>query len=228
MACPARALEFCPGEDAGRAGGDPSRLPTTAQVAPARRTICHARENSDAVPIVCSGWAAAFTTLPDGRKQILSFLLPGDAVSLAYLFEPMYGRTIEAVTDVTYRTFKRSDIKAKVFQNPRSFEMLSQLWMEERRQAEESMLDLGRRTASGRLARCILALAQKLEKRGMMPGRTMAFPLRQHHLADASGLTPVHVCKVLGEFQRDGLIGIDGRTLTLIDAAALRRAADLI
>ena len=87
-------------------------------------------------------------------------------------------------------------------------------------------LDLGRRTASERIARQILNLAERLAKRGMMRGQTMEFPLRQRHIADATGLTPVHVSKVLGEFQRARLIEISSRSLTILNEPELRIAAD--
>jgi CRP-like cAMP-binding protein len=69
-------------------------------------------------------------------------------------------------------------------------------------------------------------LAQRLLKRGMMQGQTMDFPLRQHHIADAAGLTVVHVGNVLAEFRRAGLVEINGRALTITDPAALRRVAE--
>jgi len=57
-------------------------------------------------------------------------------------------------------------------------------------------------------------------------GAMMEFPLRQRHIADATGLTPVHVSKVLGEFQRANLIDISRRTLTIVNGTELRRVAD--
>jgi CRP-like cAMP-binding protein len=165
-------------------------------------------------------------TLPDGRRQILSFLLPGDIVSTACLLEPMSGRAAEAVTEVTCRKFKRSDLKDFLFKHPNQLEKLSRIWIEERAQADQLALDLGRRSADERIARLILNLAERLAKRGMMDGQAMEFPLRQRHIADATGLTPVHVSKVLGEFQRAGLIEISSRSLTIIDVTELRRAAD--
>jgi CRP/FNR family transcriptional regulator len=54
---------------------------------------------------------------------------------------------------------------------------------------------------------------------------TMEFPLRQHHIADATGLTPVHVSKVLSELRRRGLVEISDRTLTVHDLAGLRSVA---
>lgn len=203
-----------------------SLLPSSIHRIPARRTICHPKEWSEYVPIICQGWAMSSITLPDGRRQILAFLLPGDFVSTACLFEPISGRCVEAVTEVTYRKFKRSDFKSILFKQPAMLEKLSKTWMEERVQADQLALDLGRRMADERIARLILNLADKTAKRGMMQGQTMEFPLRQKQIADATGLTPVHVSKVLGQLQRAGLIKIDSRSLSILNAAELRRVAD--
>ena len=159
---------------------------------PGRRTIRHPTEWSDSVPVVCRGWATSSIALPYGRRQILSFLLPGDFACTASLFEPISGRLIEAITEVTYCSFKRSELKALLFSYPDLIEILTRTWTEERKQTEELAVDLGRRTAAERIARLILNLMERLAKRGMVQGNAMEFPLRQHHIADATGLTPVH------------------------------------
>src|SRR5664279_5994485 len=114
--------------------------------APARRKICHERDWHETVSFICQGWAASSVTLLDGRRQILSFLLPGDLVSSACLLEPMTGRTVEAITDVTCRKFIRNDLKDFIFQRPHLLEKLSKTWVDERTQADQLALDLGRRT----------------------------------------------------------------------------------
>ena len=85
--------------------------------------------------------------------------------------------------------------------------------MEEKTRTDQLIVDLGRRTADERIARLILGLAERLSKRDMARGgpTEFDFPLRQHHIADATGLTPVHVSKVLSEFRRNGLINISER-----------------
>ena len=201
-------------------------LTSTVHRIPARHTIFHHKEWSEFVPFVCSGWAATSITLADGRRQTLSFLLPGDIVSAACLLEPMFGRTVEAITEVEYRKFKRSELKAVLFKSPELMDKVSKIWSEERIQFDQMALDLGRRTADERIARLIINIADRLAKRGMRNGNTMDFPLRQRHIADATGLTPVHVSKVVGEFQRAGMFEIRGRTLTIFDEAELRRAAE--
>ncbi len=59
----------------------------------------------------------------------------------------------------------------------------------------------------------------------MAEGQTIDFPLRQHHIADATGLTAVHVSKVLSEFRRNGLVEINDRSLTVLDPASMHRIA---
>jgi CRP-like cAMP-binding protein len=228
--CPAQQLSLC-GEIRKRyaTSADFASMPPIASTVhriPARHTIFHHKEWSEYVPFICDGWAATSITLADGRRQTLSFLLPGDIVSAACLLEPMFGRTVEAITEVEYRKFKRSDLKAVLFKTPDLMDKVSKIWSEERIQFDQMALDLGRRTADERIARLIINIADRLAKRGMRNGNTMNFPLRQRHIADATGLTPVHVSKVVGEFQRAGMFEIRGRALTIFDEAELRRAAE--
>ena len=208
--------------------GHPSALGLSATVhtIPARRLILHPKEWSDFVPIVCSGWAMSSVSLPDGRRQIISFLLPGDIVSAGSLLAPMSGQTVEAITEVTYRKFKREEIKGLLFGRADLLEKLFALWNEAKTRADQLALDLGRRRADERIARLILRLAEKVAKRTTVRTQTFDFPLRQRHIADATRLTPVHVSKVLGELQRAGLVEISSRSLTITNVAELQRVAD--
>jgi CRP/FNR family transcriptional regulator len=230
-ACPACELGLCAGKRK-KAGSEADdhlgalEIWSSVQTTLPRRTIYHPSKYSDFVSIICSGWASSSVALPDGRRQVLSFLLPGDIASLTSLFDPVSGRLVEAITNVTYRNFKREELKAALFGHRELFEKLAEILIEERKQIDQLAADLGRRTADERLARLILNLSERLEKRGMVQNETMEFPLRQWQIADATGLTPVHVSKVLGEFQRAKLIDIEERLLTILNRAELRRVAD--
>ncbi len=232
-ACEAYGLSLCGLTRAPSPGSaNHIQIQQTSRTVPARRIICREHDLHDAVPIICNGWAASVVMLSDASRQILSFLLPGDLVSTALLFEPRSHCLVEAITDVVYCTFKRSDLKASLFKHPEMFEKLSRAWIEEKDRADQLIVDLGRRTADERIARLMLNLAERLSQRGMT--RTtetsaieMEFPLRQHHIADATGLTPVHVSKVLSEFRRGGLIKISDRSLTILDPTGFRRVAHM-
>jgi CRP-like cAMP-binding protein len=202
------------------------QLSATVHTVPARRLILHPKEWSDFVPVISSGWAMSSVALPDGRRQIISFLLPGDIVSAGSMLAPMSGHTVEAITEVTCRKFRRDEIKELVFKRSDLLEKLFELWSEAKTRADQLALDLGRRRADERIARLILRLAEKVAKRTLVRSHTFDFPLRQRHIADATGLTPVHVSKVLGELQRAGLVEISGRSLTILNVAELHRVAD--
>jgi CRP/FNR family transcriptional regulator len=230
--CPAFNL-LCGGTKEGDADGEGRQdfpLASTIHTIPARRLILHPKEWSDHVPIICSGWAMSSIALPDGRRQIISFLLPGDIVSAGSLLAPMSGHTVEAITEVTYRKFKRDEIKGLLFRRIDLLEKLFGLWSEAKQHSDQLALDLGRRRADERIARLILRVTDNVAKR--MTERTAEkvtsfdFPLRQRHIADATGLTPVHVSKVMGEMQRAGLIDINSRSLTITNEAELKRIAD--
>jgi CRP/FNR family transcriptional regulator, anaerobic regulatory protein len=210
--------------------GTPSQLPALLQHAvPARRIISREQELQDMVPFICEGWAACVAILEDGSRQILSFLLPGDIVSTALLFDTRPHYAVEAITDVRYRNFERGKLREVLSRNADVFERFAAAWIEEKTRADRLIIDLGRRTADERISRLILGLAERLARRGMMDANSMEmeFPLRQHHIADASGLTPVHVSKVLSEFRRNGLISIGDRSLTILDPAGFRRVAHM-
>jgi CRP/FNR family transcriptional regulator, anaerobic regulatory protein len=232
--CQSREFSWCRVALAAQGGFaliEAASVDQSSQTVPARRIICREQDLHDSVPIICDGWAASVVTLSDGSRQILSFLLPGDLVSTTLLFEVRPNCLVEAITEVRFRTFKRSYLKTLVFEHPDLFDKLAQAWLEEKDRADQLIIDLGRRTADERIARLILNLAERLAKRGMltptglMSTMEMDFPLRQHHIADATGLTPVHVSKVLTEFRRDGLIKISDRALTILDPAGFRRVA---
>lgn len=231
-ACPAYELSLCQAAcEATWAcpGSKPLPVNQTEHTVPARRTICREQDLHDSVPIICSGWAASIVMLSDGSRQILSFLLPGDIVSTALLFESRPHCLVEAITDVRYRSFKRAELKQLLFAQPDLMEKLSKAWIDEKTRADQLIVDLGRRTADERIARLILSLVDRLGKRDMVRGnpQEVEFPLRQHHIADATGLTPVHVSKVLSEFRRNGLIKISERSLTILDPAGFRRVANM-
>jgi CRP/FNR family transcriptional regulator, anaerobic regulatory protein len=203
------------------------------QQASARRIIFREHDLHDDVPIICDGWAASVVMLSDGRRQILSFLLPGDMISTVLLFDPRPHCLIEAITDVRYRMFKRAELKEAMLKHPDVLEQISKAWIEEKHRADQLIVDLGRRTADERIARLILNLWERLAERGATTKKEpkepmeMEFPLRQHHIADATGLTPVHVSKVLSEFRRNGLVKISDRSLTILDPTGFRRVAHM-
>ena len=224
--CPAFAFNMCCALKPD-ARSLPADMPAQDVTVQARRTIWRAGETIEGVPIICEGWAAAAITLSDGRRQILAFVLPGDMVSVSLVYNPVSASSLEAVTDVRYRLFRRAGIRAAIEREPKLTATLAKLWAEENARGDRLILDLGQRSADERIASLILNLADRLARHGPMPDGAMEFPLRLHHIADATGLTSVHAGRVLTEFRRAGLIELSDRSLMVVVPDELRRIAGL-
>jgi CRP/FNR family transcriptional regulator, anaerobic regulatory protein len=169
------------------------------------------------------GWAFRFKTMPDGRRQILNILLPGDLVGLqAKLFqEASHG--IEALTEVTLCAFARE----RTWEVFRSFPALAfdLTWLgaREERFVDDVLLSVGRRTAAERLGMLILHLWCRARLLGMVQDGALAFPLTQAHIADTLGLSYVHTNRTMQELRRQRLFDLSNGVLAAMDEEGLRR-----
>jgi CRP-like cAMP-binding protein len=83
--------------------------------------------------------------------------------------------------------------------------------------------DLGRRTAAGRIARLMLDIWHRMEASGGLKDGAIEFPLRQTHIADATGLTTVYVSKVINAFRNGKFVAYSDRSLKILDIEKLRQ-----
>jgi CRP/FNR family transcriptional regulator, anaerobic regulatory protein len=96
----------------------------------------------------------------------------------------------------------------------------------ERTQLAATFVAVSRFDASGRIAHLVLHLRDRLLPRGLVSGDSIPFPLRQSHIADAAGLTTVHVSRTIGTFRKDGIFAVEDGMLKIFDLAKLRRIGD--
>jgi CRP/FNR family transcriptional regulator len=188
-----------------------------------RRNIFRQNETVEGVPVICEGWATSIMNLTHGRRQILSILLPGELVTCRLLFERSLHLSIDAVTQGCYRTFDLEQLRTAMALSPKIFDTLLSAYNEERNGADHLIVDLGRRTAIARIARLLLNIWGRMEKTGRVKDGAIEFPLRQTHIADATGLTTVYVGKVINRFRNDGLVEFSERSLKLLDIEKLHR-----
>lgn len=191
-----------------------------------RHTIYRAGEALDGVPIICDGWAARVNRLSDGRRQILSFVLPGDLVSTNAVFARSLNFFVEAITAVRYSCYERADFDERLAASPRLMRDLLGACLAEKEEADQLATNLGRRRAEARIAHLFLHLRDRLEARGLVRDDSFAFPLRQQQIADATGLTPVHVNRVIGALRSNGFIEMADGVLRIVNLVGFRRLAD--
>jgi CRP-like cAMP-binding protein len=193
--------------------------------APAGDDIIRIGDEAPEIYTLYAGWAFRYKMLSDGRRQILSFLLPGDLLGLqAAMFDAaLYG--IEALTEVQLCVLPRRKVWALFGQMPDlAFDVA---WLGSRSESfvDENLTSVGRRSASERVAALIVTLYKRAKSVGMVEGETFAFPLTQQHIADALGLSLVHTNKTLAKLKRMGMFKQKNGTMTLINPHVLERVA---
>ena len=191
-----------------------------------KRNIFSEQQGTREIFTLYDGWAFTFKQLPDGRRQILDFLLPGSLIGLPALWFEAMPHSAQTLTSVSLCVFDKEKF-AKLLRQKPEFEWAI-LKHSELRQArrDQRLTDIGRRPAKERIARLILEIFGQLTARGMADGDSFTFYPRQQHIADALGLTKVHVSRTLRVLRQEGLLEFDRDTATILDIKGLRELAD--
>lgn len=177
--------------------------------------------------VLCHGWAYQFRRLADGRRQILSLLLPGDLFSPRSVLADRLGFSVQALTEVRFTRMDRENVRRRVQSESRVLEALAGECADEMRGKDELLLNLGRRSAEERIAYLILRVMERFATRNVVREGRFPWPLRQQHIADFTGLTPVHVSRVMSEFRKAGIIELSKSVLTVLDEARLQAIGQL-
>ncbi|MFO0997417.1 MAG: Crp/Fnr family transcriptional regulator [Alphaproteobacteria bacterium] len=175
----------------------------------------------DGLYILHSGWAFNYRLTGEGRRQIFHIFLPGDVVNLSALRLERAPDTVQALTDVVVCVFPRVEMDSYMHDDIRRTHFLERQWLDAVWSAKESIADLGRRTSAQRIARFILGIERRLRERDFVSDGKFAFPLRYQHIADTLGLTPVHVNRIFTDLRTQGIIDLQGRTLSILRPEAL-------
>ncbi len=203
--------------------GETSLKPIEQRTIPARRPLFLSDEALPGIPMICAGWAAVIGGNNNHRRQILDFLLPDDPVSSSLVFVDRFNFMVEAVTEVTYCCFNRQEFRQAMDRKPNLLDTVLDNWQEETLQLKGLAVSLGINSAEERIAQLMVMLCERLNRRGRVHGGRFDFPLRQQHIAEYSGLTAVHVSKVIGRLRQQELIDMQNRSLVIRDIRALRR-----
>ena len=172
---------------------------------PGHELIHEGQANASAF-ILSEGWACSYKLLPDGERQIVDFQIPGDFLGLRSILFRTSDHSIEAVTRIEATEVLAADILDAFAQAPRLATAV--LWAASRDEAMvvEHLVNLGRRSAEERMAHFLLELGARLALVGVGDRTGFDCPLTQYHLADALGLSAVHVNRVLRHLREEGLV----------------------
>ena len=172
-----------------------------------------------------AGWAIRCKTLPDGRRQILNILLPGDLIGLQGAMFEAAAYSVEAITEVQLCLLPRRKMWSLFENMPELAFDVTWLGSREESIVDENLTSTGQRTAAERIAALIIQLYKRLNVLGMVVNGAMPFPLTQQHIADTLGLSLVHTNKSLAKLRKLGMFSQTNSTLLLSNTKALESLA---
>ncbi len=183
--------------------------------------MIHQGQTDQCAYVLASGWACSYKILQGGTRQIVDFQIPGDFLGLRSVLFRTSDHNVEPITPVQASEVQQRDLLEAFTKTPRLATAV--LWAASRDEAMvvEHLVDLGRRSASERMAHFLLEIGTRLRLVGLADRSGFTCPLTQYLLADALGLSAVHVNRVLRELREEGLLTFQRGRVVFDDYDAL-------
>jgi CRP-like cAMP-binding protein len=188
--------------------------------------LVHQGQSAHAAYILAAGWVCSYKIQRDGSRQVVDFQIPGDFLGLRSVLLRTSDHSFEPVVDIEAAEVLASDLLEAFAKTPRLSTAI--LWAASRDEAMvvEHLVGVGRRDAEARVAHFLLEQASRLSLVGLGGPEGYDCPLTQYHLADALGLSAVHVNRVLRQLRENGLVTFRDGRVTFDDLDGLVDLAD--
>jgi CRP-like cAMP-binding protein len=183
-------------------------------------------DRPDRFAVLLSGYAFRHKLTGDGSRQIMSIHIPGEALDFQNMFLAESDHNVQMLTRGTVAEIPRPPLEDLVLHNSNVARAIQIFTLVEASIFREWVLNIGRRDARSRIAHLLCEFAYRLTALGIAPDGPYELPMTQEQLADATGLTAVHVNRVLQGLQRDGLIERDRRIIRFPSWDRMRDVAD--
>ncbi|WP_239017793.1 Crp/Fnr family transcriptional regulator [Sphingomonas aracearum] len=176
--------------------------------------------------IACRGTLMSSVLLDDGSRQILAFLYPGDLVAFPNLVYRAAPETVSALTDAVVAPLDRPTFAGLLQDHPRLVALMLASQQIERVELTDRLAAVGRTSAKARVGALLLEIRNRLRVLDGTGVKSFSLGLTQEEIGDATGLTAVHVNRMLRQLEEEGMIAREAGRLTILDERALQRAAN--
>ena len=185
------------------------------------------REGDEPGPvfIVLEGWAHRYKILPDGSRQIIAFLMPGDFCDLHVGVLAEMDHCIGTLTEATIAAVPRQRMEALIDERPRLTKAFWWTQLVDEGVLRATIVSMGRRRSVERVAHLLCELCFRMRNIGLATDDDCTMPFTQIVLADAVGMTPVHVNRVVRTLRLAGAMRLEGGALIIADIVKLARIA---
>ncbi|MER8483268.1 Crp/Fnr family transcriptional regulator [Mesorhizobium sp. M1322] len=174
---------------------------------------------------VLSGWGFRYKLLPDGRRQILNYSMPGDLIGLQGSLMGEMQHSVEALSPMLLCVFEREALPELYRSHPGLAYDITWIASREERMLDENLLSIGRRTALERAAYLIAFISSRARAVGLNGRTPVQIPITQQHLADTLGLSLVHTNKTIRKLMDRNLIFWRDGGCEVVDTERLKELA---
>ena len=176
--------------------------------------------------VLLEGFACTYKVTGEGKRQIMAFHISGDIPDLQSLHLKVLDNSVGTITPCKVGFIQHETLHDLCERFPR---IARALWRETLIDASifrEWITNVGRRDGTSRMAHILCEMMVRLRAVGLAQDHTCDLPITQSELADATGLTTVHVNRVLQQLRGAGLITLKGGVLSVLDWDGLKKAGD--
>lgn len=192
----------------------------------AYKDIVHEGDKPSSCFALLEGFTAVYKSTLSGRRQVMAYHVAGDLPDLQSLHLKVLDISIAAAGPCRVGFVEHGAVRHLLQVHPRLVNVFWRSTLINAAIIREWMLNLGRREAYARMAHLFCELVTRLEAVGLVLDRSCLLPMTQPELADALGITTVHVSRTLGSLREAGLITLRSRRLVVHDWEGLKAAAE--
>jgi CRP-like cAMP-binding protein len=203
-----------------------AELRPVIKVLDAQEDIVREGQRPSIVCLILEGFACRYATVPSGRRQILSLHIPGDIPDLQSLFIKVMDHNLATLVPTKVALISHDAMRNLIDRNRRVAHLLWRDSLVDAAIFRKWIVGIGRRSAYARFAHLVCEFVMRMHAVGLMEKDVCAMPFTQADIADALGLSSVHVSRVLGRLRKEGLFTWSDGVLTIKNWSRLQKAAE--
>jgi CRP-like cAMP-binding protein len=176
--------------------------------------------------LLLDGYAFRHKVAANGGRQIVSFHIPGDVLDVQHMLLSRADHNVQTITESMIASIPVASLKKLTEERPA---VAAAFWKDSLIDASvfrEWVLNVGRRDAKTRIAHMLCEFAARREASGLGSPERFDLPMSQELIADATGLTAIHVNRMLRALSEEGVIERDRRDVRIADWPRMQRVAE--
>jgi CRP-like cAMP-binding protein len=192
----------------------------------ARQDLIREGDRPEDVHLLIEGWACRYKVMPDGGRQILAYLIPGDFCDLHVAILGEMDHSIATLSDAKVAFISPPAVDALTSRHGSVNRALWWATLVDEAILREWLASMGRKSADRQMAHLFCEMLARMQAVGLGTDNSFEFPITQAELGDTLGISEVHANRMLQQLRGDGLVEFHDRRLTVLDVEGLKAFAE--